>query len=107
MEAGNNADAEQVLLHSIAIEPAAATLTNHGFLKYQAGDYAAAVDLQHQATVLDPQAFMTWGNLGDALRADPHASAGDVHKAYEQAAARAESHLTVQPDDAREVALMG
>jgi len=57
--------------------------------------------------VLDPQDFMTWGNLGDALRADPQASAADVHKAYEQAAARAEDYLRVQPNDARAVALLG
>jgi len=107
MEAGNNADAEQALLHSIAIGPAAATLTNLGFLKYQAGDYAAAVDLQRQATALDPQDFMIWGNLGEALRADSQASAADVHKAYEQAAARAEDYLQVKPDDARAVALLG
>jgi len=107
MAAGNNADAEQALEHSIALEPAAATLTNLGLLKYQAGDYAAAVDLRRQATVLDPQDFMTWGNLGDALRADPQASAADVHKAYEQAAARAEAYLKVQPNDARAVALLG
>jgi TolB-like protein/DNA-binding winged helix-turn-helix (wHTH) protein/tetratricopeptide (TPR) repeat protein len=107
MAAGNNADAEQALEHSIALEPAAATLTNLGLLKYQAGDYAAAVDLRRQATVLDPQDFMTWGNLGDALRADPQASAVDVHKAYEQAAARAEAYLKVQPNDARAVALLG
>lgn len=107
MAAGNNADAEQALEHSIALEPAAATLTNLGLLKYQAGDYAAAVDLRRQATVLDPQDFRTWGNLGDALRADPRASAADVHKAYEQAAARAEAYLKVQPNDASAVALLG
>ncbi|HEY8328835.1 MAG TPA: winged helix-turn-helix domain-containing protein [Rhodanobacter sp.] len=107
MAAGNNADAEQALLHSIAIAPAVETLTNLGFLKYQAGDYAAAVDLQRQATVLDPQDFMIWGNLGDALRADPQASAVEMHKAYEQAAMRAESYLQVKPDDARAVALLG
>jgi TolB-like protein/DNA-binding winged helix-turn-helix (wHTH) protein/tetratricopeptide (TPR) repeat protein len=107
MAAGNNADAEQALEHSIALEPAAATLTNLGLLKYQAGDYAAAVDLRRQATVLDPQDFMTWGNLGDALRADPQASAADVHKAYEQAAVRAEAYLKVQPNDARAIALLG
>jgi TolB-like protein/DNA-binding winged helix-turn-helix (wHTH) protein/Flp pilus assembly protein TadD len=107
VEAGNNADAEQALLHSISIAPATYTLTDLGLLKYQAGDYAAAVDLQRQATVLDPQDFMTWGNLGDALRADPQASAADVQKAYEQAAVRAESYLQVKPDDARAVALLG
>ncbi len=107
MDAGNNADAEQALVRSIAIAPAAATLTNLGTLRYQSGDYAEAVDLQRQAIALDPQEFATWGNLGDALRADPQASATDVHKAYEQAAVRAEAYLKVQPNDARAVALLG
>jgi TolB-like protein/Flp pilus assembly protein TadD/DNA-binding winged helix-turn-helix (wHTH) protein len=107
VEAGNNADAEQAMLHSIAIEPTPSTLSNLGLLKYQAGDYAAAVDLQRQAIALDPQDFEIWGNLGGALRADPRASAADVHKAYEQAAVRAEAYLKVQPDNARAVALLG
>lgn len=107
MEAGNNADAEQALLHSIAIEPAAVTLVNLGLLKYQAGDYAAAVDLQRQAIALDPQDFTTWDSLGAALRADPQASAADIHKTYEQAAVRAESYLQVEPNDSRAVASLG
>lgn len=107
MEAGNNADAEQALLHSIAIEPAAVTLVNLGLLKYQAGDYAAAVDLERQAIALDPQDFTTWDSLGAALRADPQASAADIRKAYEQAAVRAESYLQVEPNDARAVASLG
>ncbi|MGY3040246.1 TolB-like protein/DNA-binding winged helix-turn-helix (wHTH) protein/Flp pilus assembly protein TadD [Rhodanobacter sp. TND4EL1] len=107
MELGDNAAAVQALQHSIGIAPAAATLTNLGSLRYQAGDYAAAVDLQRQATALDPQDFMTWGNLGEALHADSAASPADVHKAYEQAAVRAESYLRVKPDDARAVASLG
>lgn len=107
MEAGNNADAEQALLHSIAIEPAAVTLVNLGLLKYQAGDYAAAVALERQAVALDPQDYTHWDNLGVALRADPQASVADVQKAYEQAAVRAEAYLKVEPNDARAVASLG
>ncbi len=107
METGNNTDAMHALEHAIAIAPAADTLTNLGYLKYQVGDYAAAVDLQRQATTLDPQDFMIWGNLGDALRADSRASAADVHQAFKQAAVRAENYLRVKPDDARAVALLG
>jgi len=107
ISAGNNAEAEQALLRSIAIEPAAVTLNNLGLLKYQAGDYGAAVDLQRQAVALDPQNFVNWGSLGDALRADPQANAADTHKAYEQAAARAEAYLKVQPSDALAVASLG
>ena len=107
ISAGNNAEAEQALLRSIAIEPAAVSLNNLGLLKYQAGDYGAAVDLQRQAVALDPQNFVNWGSLADALRADPQAKAADTHEAYEQAAARAEAYLKVQPNDALAVASLG
>ncbi|MEO7052501.1 MAG: tetratricopeptide repeat protein, partial [Rhodanobacter sp.] len=107
MDAGNNTDATKALERSIAIAPVAATLTNLGSLKYQVGDYASAAELQRQATALDPQDFMTWGNLGDTLRADPAASSAEVRKVYEQAAVRAESYLRIKPDDARAVALLG
>ncbi len=107
MEAGDNAAATSALEHAIAIAPTAATLTNLGLLRYQAGAYAAAADLQRQATALDPQDFMTWGNLGDALRADPRAAPGEAREAFAQAAQRVESYLKVKPDDARAVAALG
>ncbi|HZX69642.1 MAG TPA: tetratricopeptide repeat protein, partial [Rhodanobacter sp.] len=107
MEAGNNADAAKALAQSIAIEPATDTLTNLGTLRYQSGDYAAAVDLQRRAIALDPQNFVTWGNLGDSLSADGQGGAAETHKAYQQAAARAESYLRIKPDDARAVASLG
>lgn len=50
---------------------------------------------------------MTWGNLGVALRADPTANAADTHKAFEEAATRAEHYLQVKSDDARAVAALG
>lgn len=106
MEAGNNTDAAQALQHALAIEPNAATLSNLGLLKYQAGDYPAAVALQRRATRLDPQDFMYWGNLGDALRADPAASQVEVHDAYQQATTRVEHYLKLKPDDARAVAAL-
>jgi len=107
MEVGDNAAAASALEHAIAITPTAATLTNLGLLRYQAGAYAAAVDLQRQATALDPQDFMTWGNLGDALRADPQAAPGAAREAFAQAATRARDYLKVKPDDARAVAALG
>ncbi|HEY8586467.1 MAG TPA: tetratricopeptide repeat protein [Rhodanobacter sp.] len=107
MMVGDNAAAAKALEHSIAITPTAATLTDLGYLKYQGGDFAAAVDLQRQATSLDPTDFQIWGNLGDALRADPTASAQDVQKAFEEAAVRAEAYLKIKPDDARAVAALG
>lgn len=107
MQAGNDAAAEQALEHAIGMAPAMDTLTNLGLLKYQHGDYAAAVALQRQATALDPEDFMVWGNLGTTLRADPASSAADARQAFAEAASRAERYLKLKGDDARAVASLG
>jgi TolB-like protein/DNA-binding winged helix-turn-helix (wHTH) protein/Flp pilus assembly protein TadD len=104
MSVGNDAAAQAALARAIGIEPAVETVTNLGLLKYQHGDYAAAVLLQRQATALNPDDFMVWGNLGEALRADPASSEADMRKAYGEAAMRAQRYLEVNPDDARAVA---
>lgn len=104
MEAGDDTAAEAALERAIGIEPTVGAVTNLGLLKYQHGDYAAAVALQRQATTLDPDDFMVWGNLGEALRVDPASNAADARKAFAAAAARAERYLGVQPKDARAVA---
>jgi TolB-like protein/DNA-binding winged helix-turn-helix (wHTH) protein/Flp pilus assembly protein TadD len=106
MEAGNDAAAQAALEHAIGIEPAVDAVTNLGLLRYQHGDYAAAVVLQRQATALDPGDFMVWGNLGEALRADPASSAADMRNAFGEAADRAERYLEVEPGDARAVAAL-
>lgn len=107
MEAGNDAAAAETLEHAIGITPTVETLTNLGLLKYQHGDYAAAVALQRQATALGPEDFMVWSNLGEALSADPASSAAEARKAFAEAAARAENYLKLKPDDARAVAELG
>lgn len=107
MRAGNNAAAAQALERAIEISPAADTLTNLGELRYQHGDYAAAVALRRQATTLTPDDFRAWGNLGEALRADPASNPADTRKAFEAAASRAERYLRAKPDDAQAVALLG
>lgn len=104
MEAGDDAAAQAALERAIGIAPAVDAVTNLGLLRYQQGDYAAAVVLQRQATALDPGDFMVWGNLGEALRADPASSAADMREAFGQAAQRAERYLAVEPGDARAVA---
>ena len=107
LEAGNDAAAEAALEHAIGIAPAMETLTNLGQLKYQHGDYAAAVALQRRATALGPEDFRVWGNLGEALRADPASGAADARQAFAEAATRAEAYLKVKPDDAGAVAALG
>jgi len=107
MAAGNNTAAAQALEHSIEISPAADTLTNLGELRYQHGDYAAAVALQRQAATLTPDDFRIWGNLGLALQADPASNPADTRRAFEAAGSRAEQYLQAKPDDAQAVALLG
>ncbi|MBP1474601.1 tetratricopeptide repeat protein [Frateuria sp. MAH-13] len=106
IEAGDDTAAQAALERAIGIEPTVGAVTNLGLLKYQHGDYAAAVALQRQATTLGPDDFMVWGNLGEALRVDPASSKADMRKAFDEAAERAERYLVVEPRDARAVAAL-
>ncbi|UGB38918.1 tetratricopeptide repeat protein [Frateuria soli] len=104
IEAGDDTAAQAALERAIGIQPTVGAVTNLGLLKYQHGDFAAAVALQRQATTLGPDDFMIWGNLGEALRVDPASSTADMRKAFEAASVRAERYLVVEPRDARAVA---
>lgn len=106
MAAGNDADAAVALEHAITLRPTAANLTDLGLLRFRAGDYAAAVNLQRQAIAVDPQDFMTWGNLGDALRALPGNHAVEMRQAFSEAASRAERYLKTMPEDAQALAAL-
>lgn len=106
MEASDNVQAQQSLQRSIAISPGYAALTNLGLLHYLTGDYPAAIAAQRQALELNPSDFMAWGNLGMALNAIPE-NADAAHKAYAEAASRAESYLGQRPADARATAALG
>ena len=107
MAAGNDTAAAQAMERAIEISPAADTLTNLGELRYQHGDYAAAVALQRQAATLTPDDFRIWGNLGLALQADPGSNPADTRRAFEAAASRAERYLQTKSDDAQAAALLG
>lgn len=106
LEAGDSAASAQALGKAIAIAPDAASLTNLGLIKYQAGDYAAAIDLRRRATDLAPQDYLMWANLGEALQADP-GNAAAAHAAYRKAAEYAEQYLKLKPDDAAGCASLG
>ena len=106
LEAGDSAASEQALQRAIAIAPDAATLSNLGLIKYQQGDYAAAVDLRRRATELAPQDYLVWGNLGEALQADPR-RADEARAAYRKAADYAAQYLALKPDDAAGWASLG
>lgn len=106
VEVGDNAAATRALERSIAVEPGPEALTNLGELKYQAGDYAAAVDLNRRATVLAPNGYLAWGNLGDALLADP-ATVEQARAAFRKAATLAQDYIATRPGDGTAVAGLG
>jgi len=103
---GDNAAGMRALERSIAIEPGSEALTNLGELKYQAGDYAAAVDLHTRATTLAPADYLPWGNLGNALLADP-ATADKAGAAFQQAAKLAQGYIATRPADGTALAAQG
>lgn len=103
---GDNAAGMRALERSIAIEPGSEALTNLGELKYQAGDYATAVDLHTRATVLAPTDYLPWGNLGNALLVDP-ATADKAHAAFQQAATLAQGYAATRPADGTALAALG
>lgn len=106
MLAGDNAASARALRRSIAIAPNYAALSNLGELEFQAGNYAGAVALARRAVALEPDDFLPWGNLADALRADPRTRA-EAAEAYRQAATRAADYVRIKPDDAKALAALG
>ncbi|MEP6632839.1 MAG: tetratricopeptide repeat protein [Luteimonas sp.] len=106
LTAGNNAAAVKALQRSIAIAPSEAALSNLGTVKYQAGEYAAAAELHRRATTLNPDDFLIWGNLADALMADP-ATAPQARAAFLEAATRAERYVRIKSSDAKALAALG
>ena len=103
---GDNAAGMRALERSIAIAPGPEALTNLGELEYQAGDYAAAVDLHTRATVLAPTDYLPWGNLGNALLADP-ATADKARAAFRKAATLAQGYTATRPADGTALAALG
>ncbi|WP_119718609.1 winged helix-turn-helix domain-containing protein [Cognatilysobacter tabacisoli] len=106
LSAGRNDEAAAAFERSMAIEPLESVLSNLGTLRYQQRDYAGAAKYYREATALNPGHFQVWGNLGDALLADP-ATAPQARAAFAEAARLAEPFVAMQPDDAKAVAALG
>ncbi len=104
--AGQVAEAERALERSVAVRPNYSALSNLGELKYLSGRYAESVELRRRALRLDSSDYEAWGNLGQALLADP-ATAAQAPDAFREAATRAQRYIALKPDDAMAVALMG
>ena len=77
-----------------------------GVTQYQAGDYAAAVDLHKRATALAPADYLPWGNLGNALLAEP-ATADRARTAFQQAATLAQGYIATRPAAGTALAALG
>lgn len=105
LTAGRVPEAADALKRSIAIKPSYAALTNLGEIEYLSGRYAEAVQLQRRAVQLDPSDHTTWGNLGQALLADP-ATAEQAPAAFREATSRAQRYIEIKTDDAKVVAAL-
>jgi tetratricopeptide (TPR) repeat protein len=84
---------------SIQLGPSLGALSNLGTLQYNAGRYAEAASLYRRAAKLDPDNAIIWGNLGDALSAQP-GRAGEAGGAYRRAIEKMQAYVEVKPDAA-------
>lgn len=103
---GHHEDAMHAFDQSIRISPTGAALSNYGSLKMQSGEYGEAATLFRRALELEPDDFLVWGNLGDALLAAP-ATVEQARDAFARAAQMARRYLEINPDDARALAALG
>lgn len=99
LASGDGARAARAFDTSLSIEPNYAALSNLGTMKFEASDYAGAADMYRRAAELQPDSYMTWGNLGDALAAVP-ATAAQAADPYRRAARLAQDYALVKSDDA-------
>jgi len=82
---------------SIAIRPTYAGYVNLGSAYFGLNQFAAAASAFEESTKLDPQQYVTWGNLGDSLY---YASQKDkAVAAYRKAVQLALEELKVNPHD--------
>ncbi|WP_161809641.1 winged helix-turn-helix domain-containing tetratricopeptide repeat protein [Stenotrophomonas terrae] len=102
---GDTVQAGHAFNMSLSIEPNAGALTNLGTMKFDHGEYALAAELFQQATVLEPEDYLHWGNLADALAAAP-ATAAQAQAPYLRAAHLAQQYVDVRRDDAYALAVL-
>jgi tetratricopeptide (TPR) repeat protein/predicted Ser/Thr protein kinase len=96
---GKYADAIPLLQRSLDIRKTADATSNLGTAYFQLHRYADSATAFEQCTVIDPQNYLMWGNLGDAY----YWSAGrraEAMGAYSKAIALGKEKLKVNPRDA-------
>ncbi len=102
---GDTANAAEAFERSLRIEPSYGALSNFGTLRYGQGAYAEAADLFRHAAELDPGDYRIWGNVGDALSANP-VTAAEAQAPYRRAAQMAEAYVAINRTDAQALALL-
>lgn len=102
---GDRVQAGRAFSLSLSIKPNAEALLNLGVMKYEAGEYEHAEDMFRRADALRPDDYMIWGNIGDALSADP-ANAARARQPYQRAVELARGYLQASPNDAYALALL-
>jgi serine/threonine-protein kinase len=85
---------------SLALEPTDLAYSNIGTAQYYLGLYPDSAVAFEKALALSPSHYVTWANLGDALRLIPgrEARAAD---AYQKGIALARTELDTNPDDSQ------
>lgn len=97
--AGRRREAADAFSRSLAIQPTYGALSNFASLRFEDGAYAEAADLYRRAAQLEPDDYRIWGNIADALSADPD-TAAQARSPYARAATLAEAYLKLKDDDA-------
>jgi len=102
---GDTAQAGRAFGMSLSIEPNAGALTNLGAMRFDAGDYAQAAEMFQRAATLQPDDYLHWGNLADALAASPSTAARALSP-YRHAAELVQAYVKVKGDDAYALAAL-
>jgi TolB-like protein/Flp pilus assembly protein TadD len=97
---GDVAKASYAFQQSLAIKPSYEALSNLGTLRYDAGEYTQAAELYRRAVVFEPDDYRMWGNIGDALSAQP-STALQARDPYERAVERVQRYIALTPSDAQ------
>ncbi|QNP40247.1 winged helix-turn-helix domain-containing protein [Lysobacter solisilvae (ex Woo and Kim 2020)] len=105
MVSGDAPRAADAYSRSLTIKPNYAALSNLGTLRYEQRRYPEAAELYRRASSLNDSDYRIFGNLGDALAAEP-ASAAQARESYERAARMAQQYVDIKPSDAHALAVL-
>ncbi|MDQ5871759.1 MAG: protein kinase [Acidobacteriota bacterium] len=89
-----------VFQKSVALQPTDLAFSNIGTAQYYLGRYPDSAAAFEKAVALGPSHYMSWANLGDALRMIPGREA-KASQAYEKGIALARAELATNPDDSQ------